>query len=75
VGPGACFTQARALTELTTVTQAKARPAYWLEQLAQQVAGAVYGAGGELSAAKPEGRNPKPEGRPKREIRRRGAET
>ena len=37
-GTGAFFTQARALTDLTTVTQAKANPAYWLERLAQQVA-------------------------------------
>jgi len=32
------FTQAHALTRLTTVEQAKARPAYWLERLAQRVA-------------------------------------
>ena len=37
-GRRAFFTQAHALTELTTVAQAKARPAYWLERLAQQVA-------------------------------------
>jgi glycerate kinase len=34
-GRRAFFTQAHALTELTTVAQAKARPAYWLERLAQ----------------------------------------
>jgi glycerate kinase len=56
---GALFTQARALTELTTVAQAKAKPAYWLERLARRVA-----------VQKSEGRNPKPEGRPKPEIRR-----
>ena len=38
---GAFFAQAHALTELTTVAQAEARPAYWLERLAQRVAGAV----------------------------------
>ena len=32
------FTQAHALTELTTVRQAKAQPAYWLERLARRVA-------------------------------------
>jgi glycerate kinase len=37
-GRRAFFTQAHALTELTTVAQAKARPAYWLERLAQHVA-------------------------------------
>jgi glycerate kinase len=35
---GTCFAQAHALTELTSVAQAKARPAYWLERLAQRVA-------------------------------------
>jgi glycerate kinase len=40
---GAFFTQARALAELTTVAQAKAKPAYWLERLAEQVAGAMGG--------------------------------
>ena len=40
VSPGTdtCFAQAHALTELTSVVQAKARPAYWLERLAQRVA-------------------------------------
>ncbi len=37
-GTGAFFAQARALTDLTTVAQAKARPAYWLERLARQAA-------------------------------------
>jgi glycerate kinase len=32
------FTRIHALTELTTVGQAKAKPAYWLERLAAQVA-------------------------------------
>jgi glycerate kinase len=32
------FAQVRTLTELTTLRQAKARPAYWLERLAQRVA-------------------------------------
>jgi glycerate kinase len=49
-GTGALFTQAHALTELTTVAQAKARPAYWLERLARRVA-----------AQKSEGRKPKSE--------------
>ena len=35
---GGSFTEARALTELTSVAQAKARPAYWLERLAERVA-------------------------------------
>jgi glycerate kinase len=42
VSPGAkkqkLFTQIHALTQLTTVEQAKAKPAYWLERLATQVA-------------------------------------
>jgi glycerate 2-kinase len=38
-GMSARFAQAHALTELTTVPLAKARPAYWLERLAEQVAG------------------------------------
>jgi glycerate 2-kinase len=37
-GRRAFFTQAHTLTELTTLAQAKARPAYWLERLAQRVA-------------------------------------
>jgi glycerate kinase len=56
-GKGTCFTQVRALTELTSVAQAKARPAYWLERLAQRVA-----RGGEI-------RNPKSEIRRKAETR------
>jgi glycerate 2-kinase len=40
-GTGAFFTRAHALTELTSAEQAKAKPAYWLERLAQQVAGAL----------------------------------
>ena len=35
------LTQAHALTDLTTLKQAKANPAYWLEQLAARVAGSV----------------------------------
>jgi glycerate kinase len=42
VSPGAkkqrLFTQTHALTQLTTVEQAKAEPAYWLERLATRVA-------------------------------------
>jgi glycerate kinase len=56
-GTRACFTQEHALTELTTVAQAKARPAYWLERLARRVA-----RGGEI-------RNPKSEIRRKAETR------
>jgi glycerate 2-kinase len=37
-GTGAFFTQVHALTELTTVAQAKAKPAYWLERQAQRCA-------------------------------------
>jgi glycerate 2-kinase len=38
----AFFTQARALTELTSAAQAKAKPAYWLEQCAQLLASAAH---------------------------------
>ena len=41
-GTAAFFTQAHALTELTTVAQAKAKPAHWLERLAQQVARSAH---------------------------------
>ncbi len=58
-GKGALFTHAYALTELTTVAQAKAKPAYWLERLARRVA-----------AQRSEGRRPKAERRPKTEIRK-----
>jgi glycerate kinase len=58
LGSGAGFTQAHALTELTTAARAKAKPAYWLERLARLVA-----------TEKPEIRNPRSEGRPKTEIR------
>jgi len=37
-GTGTLFTQAHALTELTTVAQAKAKPAFWLARLARRVA-------------------------------------
>jgi glycerate kinase len=60
LGAGTGFTQARALTELTSAAQAKAKPAYWLERLARQAA-----------AEKPEDRNPRSERRPKTEIRKR----
>jgi glycerate 2-kinase len=40
-GKATCFTQLRALTDLTSVAQAKARPAFWLERLARQVARAL----------------------------------
>jgi glycerate kinase len=73
LGTGALFAQARALTELTTVAQAKAKPAYWLERLAWEAAGAVQGARGESAARKSEGRGPKAERRPMPESRRRGA--
>jgi glycerate kinase len=62
LGAGALFTEVHALTELTTVAQSKAEPAHWLERLARRVA-----------AQKSEGRKPKTEGRPKTEIRKRGA--
>ena len=55
---GACFDQVHALTELTSVAQAKARPAYWLERLAQRAARDV------------EIRSPKAEGRKKAETRK-----
>jgi glycerate kinase len=37
-GANTFFTQVHALTELTTVAQAQAKPAYWLERQAQRVA-------------------------------------
>jgi glycerate kinase len=55
---GVLFTQAYGLTELTTVAQAKAKPAYWLERLARMAA-----------AQKSEGRRPKAERNPKPEGR------
>ncbi len=54
LGAGTGFTQAHALTELTSAAQAKAKPAYWLERLARQAAGRKSGR-----------RNPRPERRPK----------
>jgi glycerate 2-kinase len=59
-GKGSCFTQVRALTELTSVAQAKARPAYWLERLARSVArgGEIRGPKSEIRR-KAETRNPK----------------
>jgi glycerate 2-kinase len=39
------FTRAHALTELTTVKQAKAQPALWLERLARQVARSAHKVG------------------------------
>jgi glycerate kinase len=57
-GMGARFTQAHALTELTSVAQAKAKPAQGLERLAKRVAGSVQGVLGEARYA---------------EIRKRGA--
>ena len=53
-GKGAGFTQVRALTEITSVAQAKARPACWLERLAQRVA-----RGSEIRGPKSEIRRPK----------------
>jgi glycerate 2-kinase len=44
-GAKGVFTQIHALTELTSVRQAKARPAHWLERLAEQVALSVHRAG------------------------------
>ena len=52
------FTEAHALTEVTTVAQAKGKAGYWLERLAERVAG-----------QRSEGRRPKAERRPKSEIR------
>jgi hypothetical protein len=43
-GGGELFAQAHALTELTSVRQAKAQPARWLERLAQRVACWVWDA-------------------------------
>ena len=54
------FAQAHALTELTSVAQAKARPAYWLERWRS---GWREGRGDPKSEIRnpKEGRNPKPE--------------
>jgi glycerate kinase len=49
-GSGTLFTRVHSLTELTAIAQAKAKPAYWLERLAQKAA-----------AEKSEGRRPKAE--------------
>jgi glycerate kinase len=59
-GKSTSFTQVRALTELTSVAQAKASPAYWLERLAQRVArgGEIRGPKSEMRR-KAETRNPK----------------
>jgi glycerate kinase len=59
-GTGTCFAQAHALTELTSVAQAKARPAYWLDRLAQRVArGAKIRSRKSEIRRKAENRNPK----------------
>jgi hypothetical protein len=39
------FTQARALTDLTTVQKARTKPAQWLEVLARQTAAEWIGEG------------------------------
>jgi glycerate 2-kinase len=59
-GAGTCFAQAHALTDLTSVAQAKARPAYWLERLAERVArqAEIRGPKSEIRR-KAETRNPK----------------
>jgi len=64
------FAQARALTELTSIRQAKAQPARWLERLAKRVAGCVWDAGGEQRRGGAEIRRPKSENRRKAETRR-----
>ena len=63
----ASFTQVRALTELTTLARAKARPGYWLERLAREVAGAMQG--GRRKSPAPGIRRPKPETRRKADVR------
>jgi hypothetical protein len=70
LGTGAGSMETHALTELTTVAQAKAKPAYWLERLARQAAGFVHDSRGKSVGPKSEGRSPKSEGRPKTEIRK-----
>jgi len=73
------FARAHALTELTSVRQAKAQPARWLERLARQVAFSVHdeetrygrgerGSGGE-GCSGAEIRRPKSETRKKAETR------
>jgi glycerate kinase len=73
-GRRAFFTQAHALTELTTVAQAKARPAYWLERLARKAARGAellsgHGDGNAREARRREIRRPKSENRRKAENR------
>ena len=73
-GRRAFFTQAHALTELTTLAQAKARPAYWLERLARKAARGAellsgHGDGNAREARCREIRRPKSENRRKAENR------
>ncbi len=73
------FVQTRALAELTSVRQAQAQPARWLERLAQRVARSVReaellykladGGAGKVWRGRTEIRRPKSEGRKKAETR------
>jgi len=66
------FAQARALIELTTVAQARARPDHWLERLAEQVARTVQNRQRRCGGS---GDGPGETGRRRAEIRRPKAET
>ena len=59
-GTGAFLTQAHALTELTTLAQAKARPAYWLGRLARRAANSTPSLCTQSAAPKPKSRSRKP---------------
>lgn len=54
------FNQIHALTELTTLAQAKARPAYWLGRLARRAANSTPSLCTQSAAPKPKSRSRKP---------------
>ena len=64
-----CFAQTHALTELTSVGQAKAQAARWLERLAQRVAFSVHDAETRYGRGEAEIRRPRSEIRKKAETR------
>ena len=57
-GTATLFTQVHALTELTTAAQAKAKPAYWLERLAQQVGSSVHDKPARTNSSLPDLKSP-----------------
>ena len=58
LGTGAWYMQVHALTELTTTAQAKAKPAYWLERLAQRVATCVHENPARTNSSPPDLKSP-----------------